>query len=50
MAERDTFSKISPNDTGIFKLVKQIDKTNKVVACDKCVRNDAGELSVMRRK
>ena len=46
MAERDKFSNISPNDTGIFKLAKQMDKTNQDVG-KKCVRNDAGELSVM---
>ena len=50
MTERDTFSNISPNDTGIFKLAKQMDKTNQDVVGEKCVRNDASELSVMMRK
>ena len=50
MADRDKFSNISPNDTGIFKLAKQMDKANQDVVGDKCVRNDAGELSVMRKK
>ena len=46
MAERETFSNITPNDTGIFKLAKQMDKTNQDVVREKCVRNDAGELSL----
>ena len=46
MAEREKFSNITPNDTGIFKLAKQVDKTNQDVVGEKCVRNDAGELSL----
>ena len=46
MAEREKFSNIAPNDTGIFKLAKQMDKTNQDVVGEKCVRNDAGELSL----
>ena len=50
IAERDKFSKISPNDTVIFKLAKQMDKSNQDhVVGEKCVRNNPGELSVMRR-
>ena len=50
VAERDKFSNISTNDTGICKLAKQMDKTNQDVVGVKCVRNDAGALSVMMRK
>ena len=46
MAEREIFSNIAPNDTGIFKLAKQMDKTNLDVVGEKCVRNDACELSL----
>ena len=46
VAEREKFSNITPNDTGIFKLAKQMDKTNQDVVGEKCVRNDAGELSL----
>ena len=45
VAEREKFSNIAPNDTEIFKLAKQMDKTNQDVNGEKCVRNDAGELS-----
>ena len=44
--EREKFSNIAPNDTGIFELAKQMDKTNQDVVGEKCVRNDAGELSL----
>ena len=46
VAEREIFSNIAPNDTGIFKLAKPMDKTNQDVVGEKCVRNDAGELSL----
>ena len=42
----ENFSNIAPNKTGIFKLAKQMDKTNQDVVGKKCVRNDAGELSL----
>ena len=35
MAERDKFLNISPNDPGIFKIAKQIDKTNQDIVCEK---------------
>ena len=45
--EREKFSiNISPNNTGNFKLAMQMDKTNQDVVGEKCVRNDAGELSL----
>ena len=43
---REKFSNIAPNNTRIFKLAKQIDKTNQDVVGEKCVRNGAGELSL----
>ena len=46
VAEREIFLNIATNDTGIFKLAKQMDKTNQDVIGEKCVRNDAGELSL----
>ena len=42
----EKFLNIAPIDTGIFKLAKQMDKTNQDVVGKKCVRNDAGELSL----
>ena len=46
MAEKERFKNISPNDAGIFKLAKQMDRTNQDVIGEKCVRNDSGELSL----
>ena len=37
VAEREKLSNIAPNDTGIFKLAKQMDKTNQDVVGEKCV-------------
>ncbi|XP_053374665.1 uncharacterized protein LOC128547046 [Mercenaria mercenaria] len=45
-AEKEQFAYISPNDSSIFKLAKQMDRTNLDVVGEKCVRNDAGELSL----
>ena len=45
-AEEDTFANISPNDSSIFKVAKQMDWTNQDVVGEKCVRNGAGELSL----
>ena len=45
-AEEDTFANISPNDSSIFKIAKQMDRANQDVVGEKCVRNDAGELSL----
>jgi len=45
-AEKETFANISPNDSSIFKLAKQMDKTNQDVVGEKCVRNHDGELSL----
>ena len=45
-AEKEKFAYISSNDSSIFKLAKQMDRTNQDVVGEKCVRNDAGELSL----
>ena len=45
-AVEDTFANISPNDSSMFKVAKQMDRTNKDVVGEKCVRNDADELSL----
>ena len=46
MAEKAIFSNISPDDSGIFNLAKQMDKANQAAIGETCVRNDAGKLSV----
>ena len=45
-AEKDKFANISPNDGSVFKLAKQMDSSNQDVVGEKCVKNDAGELSL----
>ena len=45
-AEKDQFANISHNDGSVFKLAKQIDMSNQDVVGEKCVKNDAGELSL----
>ena len=45
-AEKDKFANISPNDGSVFKLAKQMDRSIQDVVGEKCVKNDAGELSL----
>ena len=45
-AEKEAFAHISPNDNEIFHIAKQMDKTNQDVVGEKCMKNDAGELSL----
>jgi hypothetical protein len=45
-AEKEEFANISPSGDGVFRLAKQMDRTNQDVVGEKCVRNDAGELSL----
>ena len=45
-AEKEAFAHISPNGNEIFHIAKQMDKTNEDVVGEKCVKNDAGELSL----
>ena len=44
--ERGIFADISPTGDGVFWLAKQMDRTNQDVVREKCVQNDAGELSL----
>ena len=41
---REAFATVSPDGDGVFRFVKQMDRTNQGVAFWNCVRNDAGEL------
>ena len=45
-AEKEVFAHISPNGNEIFHIAKQMDKTNQDVVGEKCVKNDAGELTL----
>ena len=45
-AEKERFANISPNDGSVFKLAKQMDRTNQDVVGENCIRNDKGELSL----
>ena len=45
-AEKEKFADIGPDGDGIFRLCKQLDHENQDVVGEKCVRNDAGELSL----
>ena len=45
-AERDAFSAITSDRNEIYNLARQIDSHNRNVIGDKCVRNDAGELTL----
>ena len=45
-AGEEEFANISPSGDGIFRIAKQMDHTNQDVVGEKCVRNDAGELSL----
>ena len=45
-AEKERFANVSPNDGSVFKLAKQMDRTNQDVVGENCVRNDKGELSL----
>ena len=45
-AERDAFSSITSGRNEIYNLPRQMDSHNRDVIGDKCVRNDAGELTL----
>ena len=45
-AEKEAFAHISSNSNEIFHTAKQMDKTNQDVVGEKCVKIDAGELSL----
>jgi len=44
--ERGIFADISPTSDGVFRLAKQMDRTNQDVVGEKCIQNDAGQLSL----
>ena len=44
--EKDTFSAITSGHNEIYNLARQMDSHNRDVIGDKCVRNDAGELTL----
>ena len=45
-AEKEQFADIGPRGEGVFRIAKQMDRTNQDVVGEKCVRNDAGELTL----
>ena len=45
-AEKAEFANIPPDGGSVCRIVKQMDRTNQDVLGEKCVRNDAGELSL----
>jgi hypothetical protein len=45
-AEKDKFANILPND----RIAKQMDRANHDVVGEKCIKNDAGELSLNDEK
>lgn len=45
-AEEEQFRDISPEGDGVFRIAKQMDRSNQDVIGEKCVKNDAGELSL----
>ena len=45
-AERDAFSAITSGRNEIYNLARQMDSRNRDVIGDKCVTNDAGELTL----
>ena len=45
-AEKEEFANISPSGDGVYRIARQMDRTNQDVVGEKCIRNDAGELSL----
>ena len=45
-AEKEEFATASPDDDGVSRLAKQMDRTNQDVIGKNCVHNDAGELAL----
>lgn len=40
------FAEVSPHGSEVFRLAKQMERTNQDVIGDKCIQNDAGEFSL----
>ena len=49
-AAENKFGSISVNENEIFRIAKQMDRSSQDVVGDKCIRNDAGELSLSDSK
>ena len=45
-AEKDIFVHTTPHENEVFHIAKQMKRMNHDVICDKCVKNDDGELSL----
>ena len=45
-AEKAEFASIPPDGSSVYRIAKQMDRTNQDVVGEKCVRSDAGELSL----
>ena len=45
-AEKEVFAEVSANGDNVFRIAKQIDRTNQDVVGEPCVRNDAGALAL----
>ena len=50
VAEKERFSNIAPNNTGVFKLAKQMDKHIRMLLARNVLEMMVNCLSVMRRK
>ena len=49
-AAENKFRSISVNENEIFRIAKQMDRSSQDVVGDKCIQNDAGELSLSDSK
>ncbi|XP_035665616.1 uncharacterized protein LOC118408864, partial [Branchiostoma floridae] len=45
-AEKETFAVIDPQGADVYRVAKQMERSNQDVVGEMCVRNDAGELSL----
>ena len=45
-AVKEEFATVSPNGDGVFRIAKQMDRTNQDIIGENCIRNDAGELAL----
>ena len=46
VAEKEEFATVLPNCDGVFRIAKQMDRSNQDVVGENCVCNDAGELAI----
>ena len=45
-AEAETFRDINPHGSDIYRIARQMDRRNQDIVGEKCVKNDAGELTL----